>query len=751
MSEQKKLNPLFRLALRAGAHTAVETHLRKGESPSGRDIAGMTPLMIAAANGHLSIWTMLIAAGADAYLTDLQGMTALDHATANGYGGIRDLMVNIPQAPKGVRFDDFATSAELDLQPLDHAVSNTIEATKPLVPETGTDAAHIPAADTPLNMAPPTPCDEDQSQLIQRVEEMAGAEQRVDNATLMSADSDFYFAGDGVFGEPGEWLPEPAITRPQDDDDRRRAALTVQRQIATHRRSSHDMDWSDIEFDLPAAPSVAASHSEFHSLANLLAVGMQTGELSGHEVARAIDENCGDRVHDVAPLVGRLLADLGIAVVDCMAWGGASQGEASGEHSEQVDVATGLIADCLADRGNVMVSYNLAARGFDLITREAEERLGQRMDGALGSLSRHLATFDAEHWERASVVLAFVPFGTQDEPEETDESEVSVEQDAELNRGLAGEPDLTEVGESTADFLSYVRDLRAGQPEYGRERMIPRPGAVLASTLLASAVALAGSDRAILERAIGEYEAARDQLIHANLRLVISIARKYGYCGMAPEDLVQEGNLGLMRAVEKFDFRKGFKFSTYATWWIRQAITRAIADKVRLIRVPVHMVEKHNVLNRVRDVIEGGRDRPATAAEIANLAGWSVGEARKVLGTEVWIVSLDESGPNAHGGGEALAIADDRPDPAEVASMASLAAAIKRSLAQFPNKDRKIIEKRFGLTGRDAMTLEEVGQYAGVTRERIRQIEAKVLSKLRSKVRAAIFEPYALSVHLNEP
>lgn len=740
------MNPLFRLALRVGAQSAVETHLRKGASPSERDIAGMTPLMIAAANGHLSIWSILIAAGADANLADPQGRTAMDHAIVNGHNNMSGLMAYSSQTSNDVNFVNIADSAALGSTSPYRAHANTIQPAQVYEQELNDDAVNLAGVDAQLRTTPATPFIGSQPSSIQVVAEAAGVESPVDSATLMDHGSSFDFNDDDIFGDSGIWLPEPAITRPLDDNGCRQAALVVQRQIATHRRSSHDMDWSDIDFDLPAAAPVETSRSDFHALANLLAVGMQAGQLPQHEITRAIDEECGDRVDDVAPLVEQVLADLGIAVIDCAAWAAAYQGESCGAQSDQIDVAMNLIADRLADRGNVMATYNAAARGFDLIPREAEERLGQRMDGALGSLSRHLASLNVEQWEQASAERCLSPRTEEGAPEESEEPD---DPDVGLDRASPVDPDLAELDDGKTDFVTYVRDLRAGQPEYGRERMIPRPSAALASTILASAVALADSDRAVMERAVREYETARDQLIHANLRLVISIARKYGYCGMAPEDLVQEGNLGLMRAVEKFDFRRGFKFSTYATWWIRQGITRAIADQVRLIRVPVHMVEKYNVMNRVRDVIENRRDRRAAPAEIADLAGWTVGEARKVLGTEIQIVALEES--ELHGeAGDALAVADPHADPAEIASMKSLSAAIARSLADFPNKDRKVIEKRFGLSGGDAMTLEEVGRNVGVTRERIRQIEAKALTKLRNKVRSATFEPYALSVHLNE-
>lgn len=740
--EQKKLNPLFRLALRAGAKGAIETHLRRGEPLCGRDITGMTPLMIAASNGHLSICAMLVAAGADVYLIDPQGRTAMDHASANGHDDIAALVVGTLEGPDDVLGDVMADSATIALVGLHEATPGTPQLAKSYRGEVETDAALPVVAEKMMELAPGATSHTGLVPHIYEVAETVSVEYGFDQVAVMDSDDGFDDADDSIFGGAARWLPEPAMTRPHDDVDGRQAASMAQRQIAAHRRSNHDMDWSEIEFELPAYAPVLVARNDFRCLANLLAVGLQTGQLPEYEIARAIDEDCGDRAEDLWPIVIRVLSDLGVVVVECLAWSGVFQAEVQGAQSDQIDDAMNLIADCLTGRGNVMAAYDMAARGFDLITRDAEERLGQRMDSALGNMSRLLASLGQQHWETISVVEVMSV--------ESPEMQQLADPDADLLSMAPTDPHAAEE-ESTTDFWAYVRDLKNGQPEYGRNRMIPRPGAASVSILVASAGGLSEPDRATLEQAVLEYELARDQLIHANLRLVISMGRKYGYSGMTSEDIVQEGNLGLMRAVERFDFRRGFKFSTYATWWVRQAITRAIADQVRLIRVPVHMVEKCNVVRKARDVVEAGRDRPATPAEIAELTGWSAGEVKKVLKVETHVVPFDDPEQDGQANSSALEVVDPSQDPAEAVSLKSLTAAIAHILADFPDKDRQVVEKRFGLIDGEAMTLDEVGQQFGLTRERIRQIEAKILTKLRNTVRSSILEPYALSAHLNAP
>ena len=291
---------------------------------------------------------------------------------------------------------------------------------------------------------------------------------------------------------------------------------------------------------------------------------------------------------------------------------------------------------------------------------------------------------------------------------------------------LTGPEEVALAKRIEAGTLAAERLLAAEDPEH------PDHGEAIDPTTLRQ-----------LKRTVKDGDNARQALTQANLRLVVSIAKRYVGRGMLILDLIQEGNLGLMRAVEKFDYTKGFKFSTYATWWIRQAITRAIADQARTIRIPVHMVESINKVHRVQRQMLQDLEREPTIEELADEVDMTPQRVREILRISQDPLSLNSPVGEEEDSNLGDFIEDLQADaPAEIAARRMLNEAVLAALEELNEREQQVVRLRFGLEDGQSRTLEEVGREFGVTRERIRQIESKTLAKLRHPHRSQKLRDY---------
>jgi len=321
-----------------------------------------------------------------------------------------------------------------------------------------------------------------------------------------------------------------------------------------------------------------------------------------------------------------------------------------------------------------------------------------------------------------------------------------------VDRSLAARPERVadlrpeRSGESFDPVRMYLKEigkvplLTAEQEVTLAQRL---EAGVLAAARLDHEPDLAPETRAGLEAVVTDGELAKRQLIEANLRLVVSIAKRYVNRGMALLDLVQEGNLGLIRAVEKFDYTKGFKFSTYATWWIRQAITRAIADQARTIRIPVHMVETMNKVLRVQRQMLQELGREPTVEEVAAKVDLSPDRVRDIQRIALEPLSLETPVGEEDDSFLGDFVADESAiSPDSAAERERLKDEIEMALLELNAREQQVMRLRFGLDDGQIRTLEEVGREFGVTRERIRQIESKTLAKLRHPTRSQRLRDY---------
>ena len=372
------------------------------------------------------------------------------------------------------------------------------------------------------------------------------------------------------------------------------------------------------------------------------------------------------------------------------------------------------------------------------IIKNLQEKVKKKSDGlTYADIAEEMGDVDLDKDQMDEIFDGLNSAGIEikmgDEPDDLDLKEIEDEddEDPDIKAEIEKNPDKREIDLEAAVSKNIAVDdpVRMYLKEIGKVPLLTADEEVE----LAKRMEAGGPDG----------ELAKQKLCEANLRLVVSIAKKYVGRGMLFLDLIQEGNLGLIKAVDKFDWTKGYKFSTYATWWIRQAITRSIADQARTIRIPVHMVETINKLIRVSRQLLQENGREPTPDEIAEEMGITVEKVREILKIAQEPVSLETpigEEEDSHLGD--FIPDDDAPAPAEAAAFSMLKEQLVDVLGTLTEREQKVLKLRFGLEDGRARTLEEVGKAFDVTRERIRQIEAKALRKLRHPTRSKKLKDY---------
>ncbi|MBU1705992.1 sigma-70 family RNA polymerase sigma factor [Patescibacteria group bacterium] len=693
MTVSGNFTPLVKLAIKSGIIKAVSPLIRKLPSLDVKDSKGLTPLMVAAQHGHYEICELILTSGANPEVEDDRGLTAIKIAESRGFTRIVQLLTSKTiqeTAPAYVPRPQKIPVISATSQVLSHPIQHKLDFESPTTPSQ--------KIETPKHVA----------------EDLLG------------------------------WEAEEETRIPPNDDSCFNQAKTAQAHISSHRPIDRDTDWSDIDIELPSAVIPISSRDDLPALNDLVLAGLSVGVVSHKQLHESIVTDYGAQVSDERDaILITLLENNGIEIeenVELLT--GAVQEEPS---TEQQELADNIFYSLETSERDPLHGYFDAMRQFDLLDKDHEERFGQRMDSALIALFRHLSNLSDNDWQLVSghTIPEDESEMVEEDSEDAADDEISSISfvDDDQDEALAN-PEMDEE-----NFWAYTSKIRLGM-EVSDEIQIPRPSSKELTGITAKLTGINNDHRLPIERAISTYRKVSNAFITANLRLVVAIASRNRNRGLDYNDLIQEGNIGLMKAVEKFDYRKGFKFSTYATWWIRQSITRAIADQARLIRVPVHMVESINAVSRVERELAYKHGKDVTIAHIAEAVGRTTGQVEKILDVR----TASDCIPFADLSENPLEYLDNPSNefkPDQAASDIELMELLDESVNDLGERMAKVIRLRFGLDGEE-MTLEEVGQVFDVTRERIRQIEAKALTKLKHPTRCEILEPFANSTLLSE-
>ncbi|MDL4619694.1 MZA anti-phage system associated sigma-70 family RNA polymerase sigma factor MzaA [Citrobacter amalonaticus] len=519
-----------------------------------------------------------------------------------------------------------------------------------------------------------------------------------------------------------QWDAEVESEPAEDNLTLRHASAEAQQLLSRYRPKDNAAEWIDIELSLPDPPTpVSHSPQNYPHFSTLLTGALDAGRVSVRDIRFAGEEDFGMPWPEFRVSVEALIKDLPLIVDGDDAF---PESDACGELAASDDLELWFDAFGALRLSGIFERYLVDIRQWDVVDKTKEERLGQRMDTALINLMTILAGLpEAEYLQLLHPNR--LPAPAPESSEEEDDAE-----DADEDISSAADDD------DAISFNDLLILLRSGKAEEYQDNHIPRPEYADLQQIVERAQTLIPDECHKMGLYVSSYRDAWEGLIHANLRLVVAIAKKHCGRGLDIEDLIQEGNLGLIKAVEKFDYRRGFKFSTYASWWIRQKITRAIADQAQLIRLPVHFYEQFRRWRSSRDQLLHRQGITPTLRRLQEMTDLPERQLLRMAKYEEQTALIGDFHDDAQDlSGDVLLTRRDFTS-APVQSL-ELREHISSVLDTLLPREAQIIKMRFGIGMTQDFTLEEVGKQFDVTRERIRQIEAKALRKLRHHSRAS--------------
>jgi len=728
------------MAVVAGVESAVQIHIDRGDNLNARDEKGQTPLMLSAAHNRPAICKMLLTAGADAGLLDPLGRNALSIAEAAGAteaaSAIAAALGRVGVAPgKAAHTADHVSligCAEPELN------KNTARVETTTLKATATGIAAVAVDD----------------------------------------ESDFDLSG---------WEAEEDQAPPEEDPALAISAVEIQVAITEHQPIDTSADWDDFEAFLPdcATPLPRSDDAEAHERLRLIMLrAVREGSVPRFAIEDLIGNNDGNPNAEAGKLLTMVINDLGAEADERFEYSAPHESfevfiAPDEEPSEEEAVVEALaFLDNLAARRNEPLSfYQRDLRRQSLLTAEAEVALGQAMELGVEKALDALAAWPsgvavllnaARQVAEGARPLRSMYFASQADlleagavPIADIDAAVNLESALELPdlEGMATGPedgrdlqsglDTKESSDEFAEFCANAEllselavDERQNTPTWESCRRVLASLGLTRGFLMELANSdLGGEADAALAfaQAMTIYRRARDQMVVANLKLVYYISKKYLHSGQPLDDLLQEGNIGLIRAVDRYDWRRGFKFSTYATWWIRQHVGRFVADKGNTIRLPVHVYEKTRRIAQTAKDFELRHGHAPTVEEISALVEMPVHKVDALVRMDLEPLPLHELSDIdnliAVHAQEHFAVRD----AAEFVEDIQFGNSVDRFLSTLKPKEANVVRMRYGIGLLDSMTLEEVGARYGVTRERIRQIEAKALGRLRHPARLEQF------------
>lgn len=552
----------------------------------------------------------------------------------------------------------------------------------------------------------------------------------------------FILDSEWELGGPDSWIIEDEIKAPENDVTCLLDAEKIYKNIIDHQIIDKEVkEWSDVKIDLPIIETKKLNIKKFFpQLYDLLLLSVSEGRANYYKILDAIESDIGEPDNNLAlPIVLNILGDLGVYIEDLVFY------------NENIELTKEDFFDSLIFDGLTNLYYELVGdlyslniylskiQKIDLLDRTEEERIGQRINISLLILAKKLANLPHDYW--STIAENFIKYEVEEENlisiQENESSEICEDNDV-IDDGW----DKLEDNKENISFWNMVVQLRNNINFYRGGQHIPRPVFKDLNNLLEIIEEKFDDIKAKeIFNSINNYKKMREKLLNANFRLVHYYAKKYSKSGLPIEDLIQEGNIGLLVAVDRFDYQLGYKFSTYATWWIKQAITRAIANHVRLIRLPVYIHELVNSINNAKKTLEI-KGIPVTISALAHKAECSEQNVIKALQANQTVVFFNDIVQEGIAYSSEDEVVSPYAGPEESILKIDLKKAIYKQLEGLDERQAKIIELRFGLKDDHDLTLEEIGSQYKVTRERIRQIEAKALEKLKHISRAEYLEPF---------